>query len=230
MFYRPHAEGASAFGKTLNLYAAQEAAAQANMNRIDYLKKHLHSAALSARPRKRARIASIGCGPSREIGSFLESSPELGPRLDVALIDQDDKCIAYCERTLAPLANKTGARLEFIRESIRRLIAGRRLSMALGERDFIYSAGLFDYLNDRSFVALLSVLYEALEPGGLLAVGNVAINNPSRGFMEFCLEWFLHHRSEKDLVRLAQGLTPEPRHVDIDSEPSGVNLFLLIRK
>ena len=42
--------------------------------------------------------------------------------LEAALIDQEERVLRYCERTLSPLAIRTGARLRFIRESVRRLV------------------------------------------------------------------------------------------------------------
>jgi extracellular factor (EF) 3-hydroxypalmitic acid methyl ester biosynthesis protein len=161
---------------------------------------------------------------------LLEQSPELGPYIDVALIDQEERVLTFCERTLSPIAIKTGAKVHFIKESVRRLLTAKKLKEALGERDFIYSAGLFDYLNTRSFSALLSVLYDALAPSGHLAIGNVASNNPSRYFMEYCLDWFLIHRSRADLLSFADALTPTPARAEVDAEPSGVNLFLHIWK
>src|SRR5262249_47508946 len=148
----------------------------------------------------------------------------------VALIDQEERSIAYCERTLTPLAARTGVRIHFVRESVRRLLTTRQLSETLGERELIYSAGLFDYMNDRSFSALISVLYGGLAPGGLLAVGNVAMKNPSRWAMEYFSEWFLIHRTEDDLLRLAQSLSPQPARLETTAEPLGVNLFLLAER
>lgn len=228
MLYRHHAEGESLFAKVLNLYATHEAAARANINRITYLGEKIRAIIATAR-RPRVRIASIGCGPAREIAAILEDSPALGPRLEVALIDQEERSIAYCERTLAPLALRTGARVRFIRASIRRLLTAKNLRQALGEQEFIYSAGLFDYLNDRSFRGLLGGLYQALVPSGLIAVGNVSTANPSRWAMEYFSEWFLIHRSPDELCALGQTLDPVPARVEVDAEPLGVNLFLLIR-
>jgi extracellular factor (EF) 3-hydroxypalmitic acid methyl ester biosynthesis protein len=227
MLYRDHAEGDSLFGKVLNLYAAQERAAQANINRLAYLSEKIR-AAIEARGC--VRLASIGCGPARELAVLLEQNPELGPYIDVALIDQEERVLTYCERTLSALAAKTGLKVHFIRESVRRLLTTRKLKDALGERDFIYSAGLFDYLNQRSFSALLSVLYDALAPRGHLVVGNVAQHNPSRYFMEYCLDWFLIHRSPEELAEFARALNPRPVRIEVDAEPSGVNLFLRIWK
>jgi extracellular factor (EF) 3-hydroxypalmitic acid methyl ester biosynthesis protein len=227
MLYRDHAEGASLFGKMLNVYAAQERAAQANINRLTYLGNKIRSA---IEVRGRVRLASIGCGPAREIAALLEQEPELGQHLEIALIDQEERVLTYCERTLSPLAVKTGLKVQFIGESVRRLLTTRKLKEALGERDFIYSAGLFDYLNHRSFQALLAVLYDALAPSGHLIVGNVASHNPSRVFMEYCLDWFLIHRSPEELLDFAQGLSPRPIRAEVDAEPTGVNLFLRIWK
>lgn len=227
MLYRDHAEGDSLFAKAMNLYATQESAAQANVNRLDYLCAKIRAA---VEARGYVRLASIGCGPARELALLLEQSPELGKYLDVALIDQEERVLVYCERTLSPLAAKTGVRLQFIRESVRRLLGARQLKDALGERDLIYSAGLFDYLNQRSFSALLAGLYDALAPRGHLCVGNVGSHNPTRYTMEYLLEWFLIHRSPAELEEFGRALRPQPTRVEVDAEPSGVNLFLRIWK
>jgi extracellular factor (EF) 3-hydroxypalmitic acid methyl ester biosynthesis protein len=228
MLYRNHAEGESLFAKALNVYGAQTPAAQANINRVAYLGDRIREV-MSECGQRRVRVASVGCGPAREIYALLERSPELGRRLDVSLIDQEDNAITYCERTLGPLAAQTDARLHLIRESVRRLLTTRQLSTTLGRCDLIYSAGLFDYLSVRSFQSLLAALYGALVPGGLLAVGNVASHNPTRWFMEYCLDWFVIHRSREDLLTFGSQLRPAPASLWVDAEPLGVNLFLFAR-
>lgn len=230
MLYRDHAEGPSLFAKAVNTYGAQEPAAQANINRIEYLQGQILRTVAETPACQRVRVASIGCGPAQELQTLLRKHPEVGSRLDVALIDQEERAITYCERTLGPCAAKHGARVEFIRESVRRLLTSKQLSETLGERDLIYSAGLFDYLNQRSFAALLGALYSALVTGGRLIVGNVADDNPTRWFMEYCLDWYLVHRSRDELRELAGALSPRPSEVAVDAEPLGVNLFLTIRR
>jgi extracellular factor (EF) 3-hydroxypalmitic acid methyl ester biosynthesis protein len=229
MLYRNHAEGADLFGKVMNLYATSERAAVANMNRIEFLGDKIRKM-VQAQGGSRLRIASIGSGPGEEIRQLLMTSPELGQYLDITLIDQEKRAIAYCEKALSNIARSTGAWLRIIPESVRRLLAGRALSSALGPRDFVYSAGLFDYLSGRTFSTLLSTLYEALTPNGTLAVGNVSVQNPSRWAMEYFSEWFLIHRSEDDLLTLGKRLEPLPRSVRVESEPLGVNLFLIVER
>lgn len=229
MLYRPRAEGTDLFGRALNLYATGETAARANVNRIHYLVEKIE-AAIERCPGRRVRLASIGSGPAQEIATLLTEKPALGRVLDVALIDQESRAIAYCERSFSSLMQSTGALVRVIPESVRRLLSGRALSAALGERDFVYSAGLFDYLSDRMFAALLSTLYDALVPGAMLAVGNVADENPSRWAMEYFSEWFLMHRSSDELLAFGQDLRPRPSSVRVESEPLGVNLFLVIER
>jgi len=230
MLYRDHGEGDTLFGKVLNLYACQEAAALANINRIAYFNRRIR-AMIDETPEGRVRIASIGCGPSHEIRKLLEEHPELGERIDIALVDQEERAIQYCERTLAPLAARTGARIHFIGESIRRLLTARSLGQALGKRDLIYSAGLFDYLSDRSFEALLRALYGATAEGGHMFIGNVNLNtNTTKWAMEYASDWYLIHRTAQQLLDLAEGLPTTPRVLEVESEPLGVNLFLHIAR
>jgi extracellular factor (EF) 3-hydroxypalmitic acid methyl ester biosynthesis protein len=229
MLYRDHAEGDTLFGKALNLFVAQEPAARAVVNRVDYLGRLIRSAA-ERTPGRRIRIASLGCGPAREILRLLQTEPELGPRIEVALIDQESEAIRYCERSLSPVAAAVGARVDYIQERVRHLLLERELGRVLGARDLVFSAGLFDYLGERMFSALLGALYSALAPGGTLAVGNMADHNPSRWFMEYYLDWFLIHRSRDELLRLGAQLAPLPSSVTVDAEPLGVNLFLLVQR
>jgi len=229
MLYRDPAEGETLFGRAMNMCFTQEPAAQANKNRIAYIGALIRQA-IADHPNKRIRIASLGCGPAREIEALLQESPELGPRLNVALIDQEDRAIAHCERALAPLAAATGARVQFIREGLRTLLTRESLSAKLGERELLYSAGLFDYLDTRMFSRISSVLFEALVPGGLLAIGNVAAHNPSRWAMEYFSEWFLIHRTPAQLLAMVDGIEPKPQQISVEAEPSGINLFLMLRK
>jgi extracellular factor (EF) 3-hydroxypalmitic acid methyl ester biosynthesis protein len=233
MLYRPsHMEGGSLFARVLNQCAATEIAARANINRIGYLTDKLKIALRAAESAGggRVRVASIGSGPAREIEALLESEPQLGPFLDAMLVDQDARAISYCERKLTPIAARTGARLHFVRESVRRLLCGGLISQTMGQRQLIYSAGLFDYLSDRSFSALLGTLYDAIPKGGQLLIGNVDIGNPTRYFMEYFAEWFLIHRSRAQLLEKARLLRPAPQTARVESEPLGVNLFLVVEK
>jgi hypothetical protein len=94
----------------------------------------------------------------------------------------------------------------------------------------VYSAGLFDYLEDKAFVHLARTLLSSLSEQGHLLIGNFAIGQPSRWFMEYCSEWFLIHRTPEQLMSLGEAAGAERRAMSIMAEPSGINLFLDVRR
>jgi hypothetical protein len=73
-------------------------------------------------------------------------------------------------------------------------------------------------------------MYNLLEKGGELVVGNFSTNNPSRGLMEVMLQWYLHHRDEEMLVELAIKAGIPAHKIRVNAEQTGVNLFLHMLK
>jgi hypothetical protein len=92
----------------------------------------------------------------------------------------------------------------------------------------VWSAGLFDYLEDRLFVRLLARLAGAVRPGGELVVGNFAASNPSRAYVEL-FGWSLHHRSAEELLVMAGQAGLAGSRLQVRNKPTGVNLFLHAR-
>ena len=228
MLYRDHREGPTLFGRVLNVFSCNLTAARANINRIDFLRDRL---AMHLKERPDASIASVGCGPAREIEELILRYPDLeGYR--VTLMDVEPLAVQYCEKVLLARIRETGRRvnIHFIRESVRELIRQRRLDTVLAPQDVVVSAGLFDYFGDRMFQQLLLRFYSLLKPGGHLYVGNVNTTNDSRVMMEYMAEWFLHHRSPEDLQTLAATALPSDAAVEVLWEPSAVNLFLHVTR
>jgi extracellular factor (EF) 3-hydroxypalmitic acid methyl ester biosynthesis protein len=90
----------------------------------------------------------------------------------------------------------------------------------------IWSAGLFDYLNNRPATLLLRRLWRWVPPGGELVIGNFSTANSTRAYMEFMGSWTLHHRTESDLASLACQAGIPDNAIRIEHEPEKVNLFL----
>jgi extracellular factor (EF) 3-hydroxypalmitic acid methyl ester biosynthesis protein len=63
-------------------------------------------------------------------------------------------------------------------------------------------------------------------PGGLVAATNVHPRNGVRYFLEHILEWNLVYRDEKQMDELAE----EDSRKVVNTDPTGVNVFLEIRK
>jgi len=94
--------------------------------------------------------------------------------------------------------------------------------------DLVYCAGLFDYLNDQVCQQMIDIFYDLLAPGGLLVATNVD-DHPAKNQMECFLEWNLIYRNNEKMRSLSPQKAQE-QNVCIKRDPSGVNLFLEVRK
>jgi extracellular factor (EF) 3-hydroxypalmitic acid methyl ester biosynthesis protein len=113
---------------------------------------------------------------------------------------------------------------ELIKESMR---PGE--SVAEGQYELIYCAGLFDYLSDQVCASILETMYRWLAPGGLMIATNVEWSNPLRVGMSHLLDWHLVYRSGAQLKALhPRGAAPED--VRVYADETGVNVFLEVRK
>ena len=124
----------------------------------------------------------------------------------------------------------TDCRIDYLCDPIARLIQARSLRRCLGPRRLVYSAGLFDYLDDEEFVALGAALLTTVVDGGTLLIGNMARHNPSRVLMTTFMEWDLVHRSAGELAALGARFAAPADDVGVEAEATGVNLFLRIRR
>lgn len=96
--------------------------------------------------------------------------------------------------------------------------------------DLVWSAGLFDYFEDKTFIRILARLLKNVKANGELVIGNFHPRNPTRAFMELFGEWYLHHRTEEELIQLALGAgVQSAANIRIESEKEGINLFMLIQ-
>ena len=139
-------------------------------------------------------ILSVASGHCREIEGSLLANPALAKAGRLVAFDQDE---ASCETVRRDYANSP---VDVVCASVRKLLAGSDLS--LGKFDLIYSAGLFDYLDDAVAERLVSVMAAMLKPGGKLLVGNFAPSSCGRGYMELFLDWKLIYRDAGQLRAL----------------------------
>ena len=95
--------------------------------------------------------------------------------------------------------------------------------------DIVWSAGLFDYFDDKTFVRLIKKFMGWTKPGGEIIIGNFGLQNPSRNYMELIGDWFLQHRSEVTLTAMAVEAGIKQENIFIGKEQEGVNLFLHLK-
>ena len=163
------------------------------------------------------QVLDLASGPCTDLYEFFIKHPDSKAHFDC--LDMDEKAIDYgsaiCDNFIDSIT--------YINKNAFRYRPDK-------EYDLIWSAGLFDYFTDKLFIRLMSNMYNLLAENGKLVIGNFSNYNPSRGAMELFGQWYLHHRSEEELVELAmKGGVPRDK-INVYSEDTGVNLFLHLDK
>ena len=226
----PH-EGASTYSKIINKVFLLRGPAEAHRNRIDLLLEALVKALERADKEDRLlRVLNIGCGPAIEIQRLIRTHP-LADRCTLRLLDFSEETLAYAKSKIDDAIQDSGKRpeIDFVHQSVNSLLkqATRRKDIPASEAfDFVYCAGLFDYLSDKVCSRLLQLFYQWTKPGKLILTTNVHPNNPGRFMMEYAMEWHLIHRNEKEMLALSPELGVQRTYADI----TGINVFLEICK
>ncbi len=236
MMVRHPEEGASLFAKVFNVWLVQQSSAAAHRNRLTYLTRTIETEAFRVTHEgKRARVFNFACGPAIEVQQFLSDSP-LGEQVEITLADFDNETLAYTKKAINEIKRQFGwqTSIQFERKSVSQLTKQALKQAAAGgngkyEYDFIYCAGLFDYLTDSACKQMINIFYQWLAPGGLMVVTNVTPLAPNQGSLELILDWHLIYRNVPQFEQLCLGIIPE-EDVRVKSDSTGVNIFLEARK
>ena len=186
-------------------------AAIAVRNRKEYFKQILRKLYKLDRD---IMVLNLASGPCRDIAEHYQEFPD--SKIWFECIDMDPNAILYAERLLG----ENVSRVNFIQKNVFRVTPEKKY-------DLVWSAGLFDYFDDKAFVKVLKRFID-FDPTTKIIVGNFCDTNPSRAYMELMGDWYLHHRSRKNLFELTDQIGVSRENVTIDSEPEEVNLFLHI--
>lgn len=220
-------DGASTYFQIINALFLNAAVARAHRNRIDILVDTLtplpQAAAQGERP---VRVLNVGCGPAVEIQRLIADHPTPG-RLAFTLMDFSEETLAFTRGKIEEACRQRGVEvpITLVHESVHNLLkraSGHRPSLD-ESFDFVYCAGLFDYLSDKVCNRLLQYFSGRTRAGGSMLVTNVHSSNPERGIMEHLLEWHLIYRDEQAMHALA----PEGARIDrVWTDATGVNVFM----
>lgn len=196
-------------------FLQRQGCAEAVRNRAALLPEWIDEVA-ARKPGKTMRILSLGSGPGRDIADALAARPESDLHFDG--VDWEPAAIRHATGVCSDFSD----RVRFIKADALRF-------RPEGEYDLVYSAGLFDYFSDRAFRKCLAHFWKTVAPGGMLVVGNFRRNRRVEVCMGFA-KWQLLCRDAGELENLAGAASKSPDDVEIRSEPSGNNLFLMIQK
>ena len=170
-------------------YVQQHAAPNAVRNRKEYFKGLVIK---KARSMKSLNIMNVVSGSGRELlETFNEATNK---NIAVSCVEIDEEAIDYSKC----LNSDYQDRIAYVHSNIFRFNTKEKFQM-------IWSAGLFDYLNDRAFVLLLKKFRGWLAQRGEIIVGNYnEEHNPSRDYLEILGDCHLIHRTEQQLWELAK--------------------------
>jgi hypothetical protein len=142
-----------------------------------------------------ARVFALASGHLRE--ADISIALRQGKVQEFVALDQDRASLAVVERDYARLGVKA------VEGSVRQILSGKAKP---GQFDFVYAAGLFDYLSQPVAAALTSRMFEMTRPGGVMLIPNFLGSVRDRGYMESFMDWRLIYRDHADMRALAAAL------------------------
>ena len=186
---RSYGVGLTPLGTALHSWVGRQPAPLSVLERRTILAAEIDAV---AECRDAPRVLSIACGHLRE--AQVSVAVQAKAVAELVALDQDEESLALVEREQGAF----NVRVE--RASVRRFVRGGE---ELGTFDLVYSAGLYDYLDDESAKSVTAAMFRSLRPGGRLLVANFAPELRDIGFMEAVMDWRLIYRDEAALTDIA---------------------------
>ena len=220
-------QGPNTYFQIINAMFLKSAVAEAHRNRITILVDFLRrAAALAVREQRQVNVLNVGCGPAIEIRRFIETCAD-SERVSFTLVDFSQETLDYTRKCIEDVARTHGKKVNvnYVHESVHDLLkrAVRKDSSEGQEQfDFVYCAGLFDYLSDKVCARLIQYFVLRSRLSGQVLVTNVHSSNPERNGMEHLLEWHLIYRDESQIESV---LPPSRSQTRLYTDATGVNVF-----
>jgi len=201
--------------KKWDLLFQNQPAAYAVRNRKDFFIKYCKDLVVR---KENAKVLILGSGPASDVYEFLTDFSG-GNNINIDLIDFDPSAIDFSMKKNKKFNGQiTYNKINALRFNSYKLY------------DLIWSAGLFDYFKDKHFTFLIRKYINCLTDDGEMVISNFSTKNPTRRLKEVISDWYLNHRTESDLFRIASDANIDKEMVSVEKEPLGINLFLKIRK
>jgi len=199
--------------------------------RMEVVRQEIRKTIDAQTERGGARIVSLGCGSAREVQLHLQDQSAPDAPVTFTLIDQEANALAYAYEQCHPhtVTKKRHARVQALNVSFTDVLRGGKWLDDLGPQTLIYTVGLVDYLVDKRARSLAERLYERLEPGGLLIIGNMNQTDLSNLWpMEFITDWHLFYRNDAEMLAWTGNMANCKAWTEL--EPTGRVRLLFVRK
>jgi hypothetical protein len=140
-------------------------------------------------------VLAIAAGHLRELEFSI--AVKTGHLEEFVAFDQDEASLAVVDRDYRHLGVRT------MQGSVRQILAGK---VNPGAYDFVYAAGLFDYLSRSVATALTRRMFDLIRPGGRMLIPNFLTGVRDSGYMEAFMDWPLIYRNDHDMHALGGDL------------------------
>ena len=234
-YYNNALEGDSVFAQVFHKLGVEHPLSNGVRTRKDYVvrlmaEEHDRHLALSA-TEPTFRVASLGCGPAREVSDFIGRRKGWAGHVAWTLIDQEDEALSIAYHDSHHQLQTTGAdgSLQCLHLSFVQIMRDPSLLPIESGQHFIFATGLFDYLGEAVAQVLVRTLFDQLAPGGVIVLGNALGPNEHFWSPEFILDWTMLYRTHEEMRRLGR-LLPETAEVKVEVEPGNAYYFLQVRK
>ncbi|MBU0502492.1 MAG: hypothetical protein ABIH69_01300 [bacterium] len=227
--YHKNFLGASSLEILINCYTTNIPISCSNIKRKEYFKQKLVEILES---KEAPRIASIGCGSARELIELVEAGAIKKPLL-FSCVDFEKKALYHIKDSLAKIdqSKKETLVVKYHHVDMRFLSQENELVDKLGQHDFVYASGLFDYLGKFLAKKVMLALFNLVNNSGLLIVVNAGVKDSHfRSYYEMLGAWKFAHRLEEEIIEWAQELKGASS-VEFEKFSFPMNyLFLAIKK
>jgi len=188
-----HSQRLSEIGQGVHDYLSLQTSVSSIRGRRDLLARWIDSIADRA---PGAHVLSVACGHLREARlSRAVREQRLGRFL---ALDQDQESLTVVDQQLGFFG------IETVSGSVKSMLKGE---LRFDAMDFIYAAGLYDYLRQPVAIQLTRVLFSMLRPGGRLLLANYAdppADSSFKAYMEAFMDWWLLYREESEVDRWSE--------------------------
>ena len=228
MIYERAYVGPTSFAKLLHRHPIESDAAQAVRNRRELIPHLLGEVEQRLGSRTDPlRVLSVACGPAWELRDLYRCATDTA-RFRCTLLDQDAEALETARAGMHAIEQAFGRPVgaTFVNRSVKDLLRSAETRASLGRFHFVYSMGLYDYLPANVARALTQHLYDLLEPGGTLVIGNYHVGNPTRSYMKYWMNWPLEYRTEGQLLALAPAT--EGARASLSFDETRAQMFLRV--
>ena len=144
------------------------------------------------------RILSIACGHLRE--AAISNAVTNGKVAQYFALDQDALSLEVVKKELSKF------NVNPVHAPIKSLFTNGKQFYDL---DFVYAAGLCDYLPQSVAIKLTNLMFQMLKPNGRILLANFAPCLPEIWYLEMCMQWDLIYRTEAEVADCASEIPKE---------------------